>query len=270
MYEQKLRESRPYGAAVCSFGYEAADGYLRFDKSAPCLAQMQGWAPQKFKSIGHTLWYQDLNKAISKAFIEYLFDKDESPWRSLLTDIEVKLYGDEGELPFGFSLHGDIGEKSTQFLANLLIASRLPYEHSSFVKSWYNIHKMGVTRTQALFLATQIKTERGIGRYGGGGWHHPFESTAQYVSYTSLRDSKPAFSKVVIMSKSTLYRPCSCIWYKDGDKSFFHTLESDAPKEIPSIFKYARSILTIQSGINIDSKYLNQAIIAVKDLDRVS
>lgn len=166
-----------------------------------------------------------------RAFYDFIFDKDKSPWRKLFKDREpVSFFRFKKDnvagntVPDWFALAID-NNTSAPLLFNFLIATRMPYEHTKRVKVWYDLVTDGVEPCLALILCSipyvvptisngnldiSVENTEYMG-YNIG--HYPITVTNVDVMLKNLRDGTPFLKDDMALKDMSGYMPNNAIWY---------------------------------------------------------
>lgn len=106
-----------------------------------------------------SLWNSfDKQDHMTEAYWNWMFDPKTSPWRSLFPNGELELHYIEGrKLPAWLSIKLS-PNMSSQLLMSFLMASRIPFEHSDHLVSWYEYYSNGVDPSMAIMLTQYTKT----------------------------------------------------------------------------------------------------------------
>lgn len=118
------------------------------------------------EAIYSSLWYANFYKGIgpggeafskkemqeaSERYWDWIFDKEKSPWRSVLKDSCIIKDGDK-YLCFRIHPRGMLAKP----VVNLMIASRAPFEYIQRILCWDQAVKNGMTEAEALIFTNAI------------------------------------------------------------------------------------------------------------------
>lgn len=137
-----------------------------------------------------SLWYDSKGKIkkAAQAYWNFILG-DTSPWRSILADREVVRDDDGYPIAVGINITADT---SSQVLANLCMATRLPFEHVGNLRLWYWLTTKGYSPHEAL-LVSCFATKQGnrLGPHPHGNWHFAFNTQGNTPTLKQLRDGTP-------------------------------------------------------------------------------
>jgi hypothetical protein len=125
-------------------------------------------------------------REVAEKYWSFIFNRRYSPWGRYY-DRNQFHRDDKGHM-YAVTLY--INDNSNaKMLANLLIASRTPWEYPLKTLLWYDACKLGLNRMDALYLSSILqKNKDGIIQQGYGRGHLPFDED---LSYVKLVERKP-------------------------------------------------------------------------------
>lgn len=133
---------------------------------------------------------------------------DASPYRSLFKDLEIHRHSTEGD-PIAWSVSVE-PKTSTQLLANLAIAARLPIEYPTVLDDVYDTFGDRPIADKLFLTATLSNASEKIcllNTVGRG--HYPFNP---YVSLQKLRGASPTLHAYLSVGDFSNYIPNNAIW----------------------------------------------------------
>lgn len=142
---------------VTAFAILRSNGQWDSYPAQGCHGAMSYAASNTDRAIMTAAWVnKNGDKEASEEYWNFMLDKKESPWRSMLGDAKTYvLRNTKGEMrAIGFDI-----PKGVIFgqLMNFLIASRTPWERPEATKMWKDLwSKQGFTKTEALFIVAHV------------------------------------------------------------------------------------------------------------------
>lgn len=230
---RKYMLETPRGDELSRFGTVVEKGKLMKNHFTGCHAELSDSTRMGAKPLA--LWSyvptpsHDLDKEAFKAWCDYLVHR--SPWKQVvIADLTTDFVMERGVIcPTNVPAN---------FLANLLIATRMPREHASHVTKWHELVKAGAQEDMAVIFACMMGAGLKIGEHCGNG-HHPFDhfDIDMVTNFVNHRYARP--NKNYIDEK--IYHPSSGGWGTATSKpgAWDHAYQRDVNK---AYFKVLRKL----------------------------
>jgi len=220
-----------YSQNVCRHAIHKKNGDVEKVGDAICVRFLNGRKPALtgMKGFWGSLWNKEeqlLEDAIR--YWQFLFDEDISPYRPLLKGHRI-IRGDWA-MPIAYYLKTD-KDTSSQYFANFLIATRLPYEHEGSLKAFAFFMARGFTPHEALLFSGSLRLIAEDNRtyfQTACEYHIAFDQRVR-IPLQRLIDASPVLGDAKI-TRGDNYRPCNAIWNDGNNHSLIlETLSKGEP-----------------------------------------
>ena len=218
-----------YSQNVCRHAIHKKNGGVEKIGDVICVAFLNRCpALNGMKGFWGSLWNKDPDLLPhAKYYWQFLFDENISPYRPLLKDHRIIR---DGETPIAYYLT-TTKETSSQYFANFLIATRLPYEHADSLKAFAFFMARGFTPHEALLFSHTLRLNGGDKRtyfQEADCSHIAFDSHAR-IPLQRLIEASPVLLDTKI-ARGDCYRPCNAIWNDGNNHSLIlETLSKGEP-----------------------------------------
>jgi hypothetical protein len=141
-------------------------------------------------NIGYfTLWHDEkVDYKDAEAFWNFIFSPKWSPWRSICDHITL-VRDSDGKLQ---AWKIDTFDVPQDILFNLMIAARIPLEHTATLKLYMSLINGGISRYAAMYWCAFLAEKNGKPYMIAGQGHFPFDnSSVECVNLAYMKNGKP-------------------------------------------------------------------------------
>lgn len=180
--------------------------------NAACLS----WLWDHHKTSGICIFHEAKDTPANRAFLDWLVDLEESPWKSLL----VKQPKQDKELIFNTGYALTELAFPANLVVNFLTAFRWSFEKSHQTNEWFDLVNNGVCKHTAFVIANSMPLHL-------VDWHSSMNASAMsYLSVKRFGEGKPNVGNFLTHNfcDDTYYSPCNTIWKQDNSNDFYPDL----------------------------------------------
>lgn len=196
----------------------------------------------------------------ARLYWNYLFDKDVSPWRSILQTQdgrEAKIIYDAQERPIAFHLPID-GTSPSQVVGNFCIASRLPFQRYRNIELFRMCMERGLTVHEAHYMSSYCYWDNGHLRQDMGSVHFPF-CPSKHLKLSTLKHARLRVNSCRFQNSEYCQGEINNIWYPAHPRPAalipILTTDENYTGSLPGLFKNKYGRLSFGNGIvtNLDT-----------------
>jgi hypothetical protein len=174
---------------VCKWGWVDLDGVIRVSLADYCHAGMKN-VTFPVRQVWNKYYPPMVSKKLDAHFHKW-FNGPNSPWKLITTNPGFRYIPEVGWI------FEDLTAIPIQLLANFLIASRMPSEHETAAKQWYELVKKGVSETLAYQVVTAFYCLDGLWKQQTNGWHWPLDGWSDNFVNQSPCETKTMASQTL-------------------------------------------------------------------------
>lgn len=199
-------------AKICDFAYTNRFGDIKKFYNYNCLGPLFGLsAPKNIKAVAYAT--RKYSTTHNSKYLEYLFDKEISPWRNVLDHVTV-IRTEKGKHIKGFIING---AANSELAFGLLVAARFGYEHEERVKNFLLFYKAGVPVEEALWLCLYFRFSD-LKNLGPSSHSAYYTSLVKQISLKKLRDGIPVGNTKTLNDE--VKNKCNYLLYEQKTKGF--------------------------------------------------
>ena len=196
---------------TCSYALRyRADDHVHYQLNDVCHARAypnRMYRAGVIRSVTTSIWRYDDD---SKEFVDWMLDKERSPWRGLFGNMTIHRDGDTIKAVTIDDL--DKTDVGSDYVLNFLIATRIHSEKDTQFDTWKKARAAGLNEAESLIVATHLWEDNGaLYLHTNNSGHFPFDAInmEDWASMYSMMNSVERLEKANPNKNGGMWRKSS-------------------------------------------------------------